>query len=136
MGNCASREVMPPLPKWGPRVALQLQRLDRAVGELYRERMDLHFCGELWYWRGPAPFHFVTVPDEESAEIASFASLITYGWGMIPVAFRIGDTETTTSLWPKNGGYIVPVKKLVRQAEVLDVGDQVDVFLGLQLHSR
>jgi hypothetical protein len=97
--------------------------------------MDLHFRGELWYWRGPAPFHFVTVPDHESETIASLASLVTYGWGMIPVTLRIGDTETTTSLWPKDGGYIVPVKKLVQEAEGLDVGDQVDVSLRLDVRS-
>jgi hypothetical protein len=79
--------------------------------------MDLHFRGELWYWRGPAPFHFVTVPPDESAEIAGVAPLLTYGWGMIPVTVRIGKTQTTTSLWPKDGGYIVPVKKLVQEAE-------------------
>ena len=28
---------------------------------------------------------------------------MTYGWGMIPVSVRIGDTEWTTSLWPKDG---------------------------------
>ena len=97
--------------------------------------MDLHFRGELWYWRGPAPFHFVTVPEEHSAEIASLASLVTYGWGMIPVSLRIGDTETTTSLWPKDGGYIVPVKKLVQVAQDLEVGDTVEVSLRLDIRS-
>jgi hypothetical protein len=97
--------------------------------------MDLHFSGELWYWRGPAPFHFVTVPDEESAEIAAVARLVTYGWGMIPVALHIGGTETTTSLWPKDGGYIVPVKKHVQAAEELDVGDEVEVRLHLEVRA-
>ena len=95
--------------------------------------MDLHFRGALWYWRGPSPFHFVTVPGEQSAEIAGMAPLVTYGWGMIPVSLRIGDTETTTSLWPKDGGYIVPVKKLVQLAENLDVGDEVEVVLTLDV---
>ncbi|HEY8913383.1 DUF1905 domain-containing protein [Lacisediminihabitans sp.] len=97
--------------------------------------MDLHFRGELWYWRGPAPFHFVTVPLDESAAIAGVAPLVTYGWGMIPVTVRIGGTETTTSLWPKDGGYIVPVKKLVQEAEGLDVGDLVDVRLTLHVRA-
>lgn len=91
--------------------------------------MDLRFRGELWYWRGPAPFHFVTVPDDESAAIAAIAPRVTYGWGMIPVTVTIGDTKTTTSLWPKDGGYIVPVKKAVQEAEELDIGDIVEVRL-------
>ncbi len=94
--------------------------------------MDLRFRGEVWYWRGPAPFHFVTVPPEESSAIADVAPLVTYGWGMIPVALTIGGTDTTTSLWPKDGGYIVPVKKHVQDAEDIGVGDVVDVRLRIQ----
>ncbi len=91
--------------------------------------MELTFVGEIWFWRGPAPWHFVTVPDDESAAIETIAALITYGWGMVPVTVRIGGSEWTTSLWPKDGGYIVPIKAWVRAAEQLDVGDVVEVRL-------
>ena len=91
--------------------------------------MDLEFTGEMWFWRGPAPWHFVTVPEDECQAIASAASLVTYGWGMIPVAARIGRTGWTTSLWPKDGKYIVPVKTSVRKAEGIEVGDAVTVRL-------
>ena len=91
--------------------------------------MELTFTGEIWFWRGPAPWHFVTVPDDESAAIETVAALITYGWGMVPVTVRIGGSEWTTSLWPKDGGYIVPIKAWVRAAEQLDVGDAVEVRL-------
>jgi hypothetical protein len=97
--------------------------------------MDLRFRGEVWYWRGPAPFHFVTVPNDEADAIADVASLVTYGWGMIPVAGRIGATAFTTSLWPKDGGYIVPIKKLVQDAEAVAVGDEVDVALHLEVRA-
>jgi len=91
--------------------------------------MDLQFTGEVWFWRGPAPFHFVTIPDEESAEIEEIASDVTYGWGCIPVTGRIGRTTFTTSLFPKDGGYIVPIKVAVRRAERIELGDTVDVRL-------
>lgn len=91
--------------------------------------MELEFSGEIWTWRGPAPHHFVTVPEDECAELAETAALVTYGWGMIPVKLRIGDSEWTTSLWPKNGGYIVPLKAAVRRAERLEVGDEVSIRL-------
>ena len=91
--------------------------------------MDLAFSGELWFWKGPAPWHFVTVPEPEAALIADAAALVTYGWGMIPVTARIGRTRWTTSLWPKDGRYVVPVKAHVRKAEKLDVGDEVTVRL-------
>lgn len=95
--------------------------------------MDLEFDGDIWSWRGPSPYHFVSVPIDECGLIAETAALVTYGWGMIPVAVRIGGTSWTTSLWPKDGGYVVPVKDLVRRAEQLDVGDTVTVRLTVDL---
>ena len=91
--------------------------------------MELAFSGEIWFWRGPAPWHFISVPEEECEVLESISAVVTYGWGMIPVTARIGGSEWTTSLWPKNGGYIVPVKTWVRNAERLDVGDTADVRL-------
>ncbi|MGI3783213.1 MAG: hypothetical protein ACRYG2_20810, partial [Janthinobacterium lividum] len=35
-------------------------------------------------WRGPAPFHFVAVPDDVCAGLAAVAAQVTYGWGMVP----------------------------------------------------
>jgi len=89
----------------------------------------MEFSGELWFWKGPAPWHFVTVPDDQCGEIEAMSAFVTYGWGMIPVTARIGDTEWTTSLWPKDGAYIVPVKSWVREKEALDVGDTVTLSL-------
>jgi hypothetical protein len=91
--------------------------------------MNLEFRGEVWFWKGPAPWHFITVPAEECRELAATAAIVSYGWGMIPVAARIGDTRWTTSLFPKNGLYIVPVKAGVRKAEGLEGGDNVTVQL-------
>ena len=91
--------------------------------------MRIAFDGEVWFWRGPSPFHFVTVPDDESALLAAASAHVTYGWGMIPVTARIGSTSWTTSLFPKDGRYIVPLKVVVRRAEGIDDGDVVSVEL-------
>jgi len=93
--------------------------------------MDLTFSGELWHWRGPSPFHFVTVPAALCRELDDAARLVSYGWGCIPVIARIGETEFTTSLIPKDGAYLVPVKARVRQAEGLELGDVVSVGLAV-----
>lgn len=95
--------------------------------------MRLEFSGEVWFWKGPAPWHFVTVPDDECAALHDASPLITYGWGMIPVTARIGRTEWTTSLWPKDGRYIVPLKTWVRKAEQIGLGDVVSVGLGIDV---
>ena len=96
--------------------------------------MSLEFRGEIWHWRGPAPYYFVTVPEAECDAIKSAAKLVTYGWGMIPVNARIGETEWKTSLFPKEGGYVVPLKDSVRKAEGLEEGDEVTV--RLEVHAR
>jgi hypothetical protein len=94
--------------------------------------VDLAFSGELIYWRGPSPFHFVTVPDEESGAIEAVSSLVTYGWGAIPVMARVGRTNFTTSLFPQGELYLVPIKAAVRRAEGLELGDSVAVSLHLE----
>ena len=93
--------------------------------------MRLRFSGTIWYWRGPAPFHFVSVPPAEAAMIAEVAPVVTYGWGMIPASVTIGRTTVTTSLWPKDGGYVVPVKKALQDAEGLGGDDEVELTLDI-----
>ena len=91
--------------------------------------MDMDFSGEIVYWRGPAPYHFVMLPEREAAELHDASSELTYGWGCIPAAGRIGGTAFTTALFPKDGGYAVPVKVAVRRNEGLELGDVIDVHL-------
>lgn len=91
--------------------------------------MEFEFTGEIWHWRGPAPFHFVTVPEEQAADIQALSSDVTYGWGMIPVQVRLGGTAWKTSLFPKDGGYVLPLKDAVRRAESVELGDTIEVEL-------
>lgn len=89
------------------------------------------FAGDMFEWRGPSPFYFVRVPVDEAARIAEVSSMVTYGWGVIPVTVSVGATTVTTSLFPKDGGYLVPIKNSVRLPEKLSVGDIVDVTLSI-----
>lgn len=95
--------------------------------------MEIEFNGTIWYWRGPAPWFFVTVPAEQCRDLRALVSIVTYGWGMIPVHARIGGSAWATSLFPKDGGYIVPVKASVRRAERLVEGDSVTMRLEVRL---
>ena len=89
--------------------------------------MDFEFTAEIFQWRGPAPYYYVAVPEDESDDIKAASQLLTYGWGVIPVQVRIGETEWQTSLFPKDGRYLVPLKDRVRATEGLDDGDVVSV---------
>ena len=94
--------------------------------------MIIEFNGEIWFWRGPAPWFYITVPEEQSRDLKTISGFVTYGWGMIPVKVRIGKTEWKTSLFPKDGRYIVPIKASVREAENLAAGDNVTVRLEVR----
>lgn len=94
--------------------------------------MTIEFTGEIWFWKGPAPWYFVTVPAEQCHDLKAISGSVTYGWGMIPVLVRLGATEWETSLWPKDGRYIVPIKARVRKAEHLHEGDAVAVRLDVR----
>jgi hypothetical protein len=95
--------------------------------------MEFEFSGEIWFWRGPAPWYFITVPAKECRALADVSTSVSYGWGVIPVTAQIADTRFETSLFPKDGSYIVPVKAAVRKAEGLEEGDTVTVRLSVDV---
>lgn len=91
--------------------------------------MNFYFDGEVWYWRGPAPWYFVTVPEPISMEINTVSRSVSYGWGMIPVTAEIGKTRWQTAMFPKDGRYILPLKAKVRTAEKILEGDWVSILM-------
>jgi hypothetical protein len=95
--------------------------------------VELIFTSRVIEWRGPAPYYFVPVPDEESAAIRERAPMATYGWGVIPIDARIGESTFSTALFPKDGGYVMPLKKAVRTPFGLVAGDDVTVEITVRL---
>lgn len=91
--------------------------------------MEIEFEGMIWFWRGPAPWYFVTVPAEQGLALKAMSSSITYGWGVLPARVRIGATSWNTSLFPKDGSYLVPLRASVRKAEKLELGEIVTIRL-------
>lgn len=91
--------------------------------------VEFDFDGTVMEWRGPAPYHFVALPGWVADEVAALARAVTYGWGMIPVEASIGRTTWTTSLFAKDGGYLLPVKDAVRRAESLAIASPVSVTM-------
>ena len=94
--------------------------------------LTLKFAGRIWYWRGPAPWYFVSVPRKHSLAIRALATALTYGWGVIPVAARIGEVTFETSLFPKDGGYLLPLKDAVRKPAGITVGDEISVEMTVK----
>ncbi len=90
------------------------------------------FVAELWLADGEAPWVFITVPPEVSDEIAESAPRGP-GFGSVRVEVTIGGTTWRTSLFPdtRRSAYLLPIKKAVRTAEAVAVGDEVEVELQI-----
>ena len=101
----------------------------RSHHELSKELVVTKFKGAMIEWRGPSPFYFVLVPEGPSKKIKEMAAQLTYGWGVIRVLGKIGKTEFSTALIPKDGLYFLPIKNAVRFAEQLEVGSEVAVSI-------
>ncbi|HEU4998784.1 MAG TPA: DUF1905 domain-containing protein [Lapillicoccus sp.] len=89
----------------------------------------LEFEAQVIHWRGPSPYYFVPVPEPMCDDLRVAARDVSYGWGVVPVTVRVGATTWTTSLFPKDGGYLVPLKDRVRAAEDIAPGDAVELVL-------
>lgn len=94
--------------------------------------MEFTFESEVIYWRGPAPFFYAPMPTEAAQEVRRASKLVSYGWGVIPVEVTIGDITFTTSLFPKDGTYLVPLKDAVRKPSGITAGDTVHIELTLK----
>jgi hypothetical protein len=93
--------------------------------------VKIKFQGVMIEWRGPSPFYFVPIPEGSSKKIKAMAAQLTYGWGVIPVLGKIGKTDFSTALIPKDGLYYLPIKNAVRFAEELEVGSEVSVSISV-----
>jgi hypothetical protein len=90
--------------------------------------MDIEFEGQVVEWRGPAPFYFVAIPEEESGDIKFAAKGLEY-WGQVPVIVRIRDIEFTTALFPRQGRYLLPLKDVVRRSADIQLDEILTVAL-------
>ena len=81
------------------------------------------------YWRGPAPHVFAKLPAEVAEGIRALGPGVSYGWGCVPVTATIGGVAFTTSLFPREGTYLLPLKVAVRRK--LELGEGADVAVEM-----
>jgi hypothetical protein len=95
--------------------------------------LEVRFSGPLWRWSGESAWHFVTVPEAVSDEIASRV-VPGPGFGSVNVTVTVGSSTWSTSVFPDStsGRYVLPVKAAVRRRERVDDGDEV--LIGLVVH--
>lgn len=94
--------------------------------------LSVDFEAEVIEWRGPAPFVFATIPAGLVGEIRFAARQASYGWGVVPVEANIAGHVFRTSLFPRDGLYLLPVKRAVQNATGIALGDRVTVTLRIE----
>ncbi len=92
--------------------------------------MEFEFSAPVIEWRGPAPFFYADIPAEDSDDVKDAAKGLEY-WGQVPVVVRVGDTDFTTALFPKEGRYLLPLRDAVRRAEGIELGMTLEVGMSL-----
>ena len=95
------------------------------------EAVTIAFEGAVIEWRGPAPFYFVPVAEARLGEVHWAARTASYGWGCVPVAAEVAGVPFTTSLIPRDGGYLLPLKVAVRKRAGIAPGDRIAVTMTI-----
>ena len=97
-------------------------------------KLSYTFSATLWEPPGEASWVFVTMPESDSDEILDEVPRRP-GFGSVRVTATIGATKWSTSLFPSKelGSYVLPVKRAVRVAQGLDVGDEASVTVEVEV---
>ncbi len=71
----------------------------------------------------------MTLPPDVSDDIEELTAPTRRGFGSVRVEVTVGETTWRTSLFPDStvASYVLPVKRAVREAERLAIGDPVHV---------
>ena len=95
--------------------------------------MSYAFEARLWLWeaRRTDAWTFVSLPTAVADEVLDLVGDRARGFGSVRVEVTVGGTVWRTSIFPSSDTYVLPVKKAVRRAESLEVGDTVRVRLTL-----
>ena len=72
--------------------------------------LQVKFSATIIEWRGPAPYFYAPLPQDAAEAVRGVAKGASYGWGVVPVRAVVGGVEFTTSLFPRDGTYLLPLK--------------------------
>jgi hypothetical protein len=95
--------------------------------------MAYTFTAELWRWDARDAWFFVSLPVDVADELEDQAGA-RKGFGSIRVRVEIGSTAWSTSVFPdsKQGTFVLPIKRAVRESEGLAEGDRVAIRLSAE----
>ena len=94
---------------------------------------EYSFISIVWQFPGMSGWHFLTIPKDISEDITHQFSDKKRGWGSLPVAVKIGNTNWKTSIFPdtKIGAYLLPLKSDLRKNERISADQEVYTTLEI-----
>lgn len=101
---------------------------------MMKTRNQFTVTEEVWLYPGEsAVWHFLTLPKDVSEMIREQYGKSARGWGSLPVSATIGKTSFKTSIFPdkRSGGYLLPLKALVRASEGIRAGERATVKVAI-----
>ena len=99
--------------RWWCVVAASTREGNLLILRQTRRMGEFAFQGQVVEWRGPAPYFFVRLPADVSADLKAAAAGLEY-WGQVAVSVDIAGVAFTTALFPRDGAYLLPLKAAVR----------------------
>lgn len=93
--------------------------------------MEWEFSSTIIEWRGPPPYLFAPTPPEVSQQIRDNAKQLSYGWGCIPVIVTVGQSSAVSALFPRENGYLIPIKVAIQKAEQVSIDDEIHIRLAI-----
>ncbi|WEO76222.1 DUF1905 domain-containing protein [Cryobacterium sp. SO2] len=93
------------------------------------------FTTTLWNTESMNAWVFVSLPQDQSADIRDLTDGLRTGFGSQRVRVALNGSRWETSIFPESGSgrFVLPVKKAIRTAEGIDVGDSATFTVELVL---
>jgi hypothetical protein len=93
------------------------------------------FTAQLWRHSGAAAWHFVTLPQDVSAQMRTLTHGLRNAFGSLRIIATIGQSTWRTSVFAdaKANAFLLPVKAEVRRKEHIGHGDEVAVSVEIDL---
>jgi hypothetical protein len=94
-------------------------------------KIHYEFSGEIWQYKGPGGWFFITLPDNLSKEIREALQWQEEGWGRLKVVAKIDSFEWKTAIWfdTRAKSYLLPVKAEIRRKANLETGNKTTVSI-------
>lgn len=92
------------------------------------------FSAKVWKYKGPAGWHFVTLPRTLTKKIRARHLDSEAGWGRLSTTARVGKTKWKTAIWydTKAKSYLLALKGAIRKSEKISEGQRCHLQLFIE----